>query len=466
MIFNTNGLLAPQIPHVERLLQSLKTHGVATDMSEVGTGKSYCAAALAREFKNLPLVLICPKIVIPTWGKVLKKFGVKPNISINYEKLCRGNTPYLKYFKKKNYNYKWELTNLKLPKHSFVILDESHVCKGKDSLNAGLLIALKNLLIENQYKVLTLSATQACSVLDMNAYGHLVNLHKLHDFRAFCKEFGAKDAGFGGLSFDHDDQETKNKMAKCHTILFEEKKIAHRLTRVDMKGYFPDNEVVADVFDTSNAKKIQAVYDEMDWELGKLEDSAADYSQHILAIIIKARREVELLKIPTLVEMFQDLRNEGKSTVLFLNFTESILAAGKRLAKIYGRDKVGYIYGGVSNLQKIKAIDDFQENRVKNLIVNLRAGGSSINLHDIHGDNPRASLINPSWSAIHLMQAIGRISRAEAKTPAYQRIVYADGTIENKICQNVQAKINNLSLLNDGELVTSNLCGLFKFAKM
>ena len=61
MTINTTGLLAPQVPHVKRLVDSLYTNGFALDMSETGTGKSYAAAAVARELgcdSTRPLVLV------------------------------------------------------------------------------------------------------------------------------------------------------------------------------------------------------------------------------------------------------------------------------------------------------------------------------------------------------------------------------------------------------------------------
>jgi hypothetical protein len=62
------------------------------------------------------------------------------------------------------------------------------------------------------------------------------------------------------------------------------------------------------------------------------------------------------------------------------------------------------------------------------------------------------SLINPSWSAFHLVQALGRIHRAEGKTPCVQRIMFAAGTIEERQRQRVDTKIKNIDLLNDGDL--------------
>jgi hypothetical protein len=93
---DTTGLLAPQIPHAMKLLDSLYLNGIAFDLSETGVGKTYVAAWIAKQF-NAPIVVICPKSVIPTWTKVLAIFGVKASILVNYEKLMRGGTPHVKY---------------------------------------------------------------------------------------------------------------------------------------------------------------------------------------------------------------------------------------------------------------------------------------------------------------------------------------------------------------------------------
>src|SRR5882724_10239791 len=99
-MFDTSGVLEPQIPHVQCLIDSLYLNGVAVDLSETGCGKTYAASAVARAM-NAPIVVIAPKMVLPVWAKVLKKFGLVATILINYEKVCRGNTPYLKYGRSK-----------------------------------------------------------------------------------------------------------------------------------------------------------------------------------------------------------------------------------------------------------------------------------------------------------------------------------------------------------------------------
>ena len=95
MTINSTGLLAPQIPHTKKLIDSLYLNGFAVDTSDTGVGKTYCAAAVIREM-NRPAVIICPKTIIHQWEKILKLFGIENAILINYEKLGRGNTPYMK----------------------------------------------------------------------------------------------------------------------------------------------------------------------------------------------------------------------------------------------------------------------------------------------------------------------------------------------------------------------------------
>ena len=80
-----------------------------------------------------------------------------------------------------------------------------------------------------------------------------------------------------------------------------------------------------------------------------------------------------------------------------------------------------------------------------------------ISLHDIHGGHPRISLISPTWSSIELIQALGRINRANAKSPAIQRIIYVNSSIEDKIAEKVKNKLNNVNDINNGDLDLTNI---------
>ena len=444
---NVDLLLAPQREHAVNLLNSLYVNGVASDQSETGTGKTYVAAWIAK-YLNSPVVIVCPKVVIPSWTKVLSYFGIKAHCLINYEKLIRGNTEHLS-FKNDRDDGPSDYT-INFPKNSLIILDEVHKCKSGTSKNSDFLIKLKM----DGYKTLLLSATTATNPLEMKAFGFATTLHNLVNYRHFITDSGAYVGRFGGYQIDLGSQRTVEAMANIHNRLFNEYKVSSRMTRKMFDKIFPDNHVMAECFDMgTNTDKINRVYQQMESELAALEESSVNYSQHHFAIMTKARRMAELLKVPTMVEMIEDWFDEGISPVVFVNFTDTVDAIVKQLSKNRKFDGlIAKIVGGQSDKVRQADIEGFQSDTKRIMIANLAAGNAGVSLHDLNGKFPRGSVISPSYSAINLLQALGRIHRAEGKTKCVQKIMFAAGTIEEDACKRVQCKLNNLECLNDGDL--------------
>ena len=447
---NVELLLPPQREHAVNLLNSLYINGVACDQSETGTGKTYVAAWLAKNL-NSPVVIVCPKVVIPSWTKVLSYFGIKAHCLINYEKLIRGNTEHLSFKDGKDTGPSDYTINF--PKNSLVILDEVHKCKSATSKNSDFLIKLKM----DGYKSLLLSVTAATNPLEMKAFGFATTLHNLVSYRHFITSSGAYAGRYGGFQIDLQSQRTIEAMSNIHNTLFNLYKVSSRMTRKMFDKIFPDNHVMAECFNMgTNTDKINRVYEQMEAEMAALEESSINYSQHHFAIMTKARRMAELLKVPTMVEMIEDWYDEGISPVVFVNFTDTVEAIEKQLAKNRKFDgKIARIVGGQSDKVRQKDIEDFQSDNKRIMIANLAAGNAGVSLHDLIGNHPRGSIISPSYSAINLLQALGRIHRAEGKTTCIQKVMFADGTIEVEACKRVQCKLNNLECLNDGDLTYS-----------
>ncbi len=446
------GLLEPQKDHALTLLNSIYLNGVAADMSDTGCGKMYIGSWIAKQL-NCPTVVVCPCSVISTWDEVLKSFGVKQYIIINYEKLMRGHTPYVTYKKQTNKKhpitgqplefFKYQLIDVHFQDNSFIILDEAHKCGAPSSLNAGFMIGIKN----KGYKVLTSSATQATDVLNMKAFGYLTNLHSLSNYRSWCIKNGAEESEYDHDKLVFNKSQAEIKMRDCHNNLFNYQKIASRLTREMMASVFPENHIIPQSYDFGkNNSKIISVYDQMQDEIAMLDERTENYSGHIFAIILKARMQVELLKMPFFIDTIHDILDENNSVAVFLNFNDSIDFLYQNLRQ-YG---VSLIIGGQKDRDNQKAL--FQSNKNKIIICNTKSGGESISLHDIEGGHPRQSLIAPTWSARDLLQCLGRICRTNGKSKCLQRIIYADNTIENRICERLTYKINNLNNLNDGDL--------------
>lgn len=446
---NLSLLLEPQRNHAVKGLNSLLLNGVFADLSQTGCGKTYVASWLAKHL-NVPVVVVCPKVVKRTWDEVLGKFGIKAHVVINFEKLMRGNTPFLKFKNGKDDNHTFY--NIKFPKDALVIIDEVHKCKGWNSKNSDFLIASKM----QGYKLLLLSATAATNPLEMKSFGFATLLHQLTDFRNFLFEAGAFKSRFGGYQIDLTSPKTLAAMRYMHEDLFNNIAVAGRMTVKEFGSIFPDNRVIADTFDMgANTAKIQKVYDLMERELAQLEESSKNYKEHQFAIMTKARRMAELLKVPTMVEMIEDLYDEGISPVVFVNYVETVEAIKSKLLKNSKlANQICLIVGGQSDKVRNENIDAFQSNKRRIMIANLAAGNAGLSLHDLVGGYMRHSIVSPSFSAIHLVQALGRIHRAEGKSPCIQKVLFAADTIEEHACRRVQARINNLDMLNDADLTS------------
>jgi SNF2 family DNA or RNA helicase len=166
---------------------------------------------------------------------------------------------------------------------------------------------------------------------------------------------------------------------------------------------------------------------------------------------MRAQQNIEALKIPLFVELANDYIHNGYSVVIFVNFTKTL----EKICEMLHTDNK--IYGEQTIEDRTKIIENFQENRSKIIVCNIKAGGIGISLHDIHGGHPRVSLISPTWSSIDLIQALGRIHRAGGKSKSLQRIIYAAETVEDKIADKIKSKLSNINSINNGDLDLTNI---------
>ena len=225
----------------------------------------------------------------------------------------------------------------------------------------------------------------------------------------------------------------KNILKKLHKDIFINRGV--RLTR-DSIPNFPESQIIAECYemDKEDQDKINAAYDEMRLELLKIEKLLKkDKKSSELTAILRARQKVEMTKVPLFVDMVEDALENNMSIAVFLNFSETIEALSQRL-------NTKCIVNGEAKYAKTRqqSIDDFQADKQRVILINLAAGGAGLNLHDITGKHPRLALISPSYSAVNMRQATGRVWRDSAKSKSIQKIVFVANTVEEKVCDSVK----------------------------
>jgi hypothetical protein len=431
-------LLPHQIEHAARIEEAIRRSGVASDQSDPGMGKTAVACAVAARL-GLPVVVLAPKPTLPAWRKFLSGFGVSALAVINYEALKTGKTGLGEF---RGGRFIWTV-----PTNSLVVFDEVGRCKGRKTQNAEILIAAKR----QRLRILMLSATAASNPLEMRAFGFALGLHGLHDFWPWAISNGCRKGPYGFVYSGG-----VKCLERLHRAIFELRRVGSRMRIVDVPD-FPQTQIEAEAIDTGHAAQIQAIYDQMTRDLARAE--AIDDSDEMeriavdlkatracqLTIHLRARQDIELLKVDAMASLARDGMEEGLSVAIFVNFEETLRSISRKLKT----DSI--ISGGQDESTRQKVIEDFQTNRSRIVICNIRAGGIGISLHDPQGAVPRLALISPTFSAADLRQALGRVHRIGGAR-SIQKILFAAHTVEERACEAVSTKLARIDALNDGDL--------------
>jgi len=492
-----NRLRDHQVQPAQRLLEILQHNRTAADFSDTGTGKTYVAAAVAKSLA-LPTLVVVPKIAINQWHRAAEHFDDSISV-INYDMLRTGRTPYGRwdnnpppgFIHEERYvcqccqqkvdleNYSpcythpqgvhclvikktpWKYGKFHFhPGVSLIVFDEGHRCGSLDSLNAGLMIAARR----DVPKGLVLTATAACSPLQMRALGYFLDLHTLNydvlarppvrqkkNFYSWVARYGVRREPMRGLQWHVGAEQQRVIMAEIRKEIIPARGV--RVCVDDIPG-FPEREIISELYDFDEVDKINGLYDEMADALNRLERTQVGdvCPDHPLTRILRARQKIELLKVPIGVELARDYVAKGYSVGLFVNFRQTLDALRERLG-------LKCIIDGSPAGQRNRqwSIDVFQSDVERVIGVNNEAGGLALSLPDLHGKHPRVGIVFPSEKAKTMRQIFGRFHRDGSKSKCFYRVILAARTYETSLHRNLRNKLNNLDALNDADLMPDNL---------
>jgi len=429
------GLLAYQVPAMRDLATAVREHGAALDGSDTGTGKTYVALASMRALGLQPLV-ICPKAVIPSWERAAAHLGMTVR-TVNYEKVRTGNTPWGSWETVTAGNGRTYDRFVWSPNIQGLVFDEGHRCKSTKSQNASMLIGAGI----QRIPTIVASATAVISPLDMRALGYVLGLHNLRDFYAWCEAHGCYRNRWDGWEFDGSGET----METIRSQIFPGRGV--RIRVADLGDAFPATLIDTVLVDVESPAKVEQAHASLAAAFDAIrERSKSDKSgaEHLTAML-RARQVSETQKLPAVYDMACDALEDGRSVVIGVNFGDSI----RSLVKMFGKVPVVTIHGDQTAAERQEAIDLFQANRVHVMILNMAAGGVGVSLHDLHG-RPRTSIACPGEDARLLRQFLGRVWRAGGVSGSVQHIVYARGTVEERVAARQEDKLRRLTVFNDG----------------
>jgi superfamily II DNA or RNA helicase len=418
------GVIKPyewQQKKIDTLVNIFKEYEAALDMSDTGTGKTVTALGMLEDLDKQALI-VCPKKVHSSWLRTAEAMGLSDNVLgvVNAEKLMYKND----WFK----NGKWLV-----PSGAMIVADEVHRgCSGPKTKTTKIMSLTK----AQKIPLLAMSATIADSPLKMRFIGFLTGLHRFNDasFYGWCRKYGCfSTPHIRGLQFPKGKTAEKH-MQAIHEML---KDVSVR-SRIDDIEDFPESVVQATLFDLDKAslKALTKSYED-------LAEKKKETNQ--LTILLRARQEAELIKLPLFAELALDAISEGKSPVIFVNFRDTLFKLQELLTNLGLR--IGIVVGGEDADEDIEKY----ERDELDAMVCMTQGGFGINLHATEGRRPRVSYISPSYDAVHMVQCLGRIHRLNG-SKVVQIFVLVSGTIEERVHKAIVGKLNNIKSLNGDDL--------------
>lgn len=435
---NTKNLLPYQPKSLSHICAAILHHGSAVDASDTGTGKTFVSLAACRELGYTPAI-ICKKNAISSWMEACKYMQVRPYFVRNWEIVKTGKFPFCKRAENGRFcNFTWGLQ----PK-TILIFDEVHMANNPTSINYALWTSAR----ECKIPTISLSATLADKPIKLMGLMYVLGAMRPQEFRNHLQERGNFLDRYDKIESIDDEGD----MLYFNRFLFPEYGFRLSYEHPEVKKFFGDAAYQTHLIDIG-----QSLVDRQNRLYSECIKKAAEFHEkgkqaQKLVAELRYRQASEILKVHALHELCRDYIEQGKSVVLFVNFRETLFY----LKKLFKTGSV--IYGQQEDIERELVIKKFQNNLTPLIIATIAAGGTSINLHDISGGRQRIALICPTYNPVDLKQACGRIHRAGSKTMPIIKLVYAAGTIEQKVSIRVNEKIRNIAKLNEGDLVENDL---------
>lgn len=450
---DTSRLLPYQSIAVAHLCNSIVTNGAAADGSDTGIGKTYMALSVARNLGLAPAI-ICRKAGIATWERACVYMNTPALFITNWEAAKAGN------FGARNrdsavlqkaqdphsgqWYFRW-----RLPRRTLLIFDEAHMGNHNGSQNNRMWVAAKG------HTTLSLSATFADKPSRLRGLFTVLNIMPPEKFNDWLYGRGT----FTNRYNEIESLSPVEDMKRINTMIFP--RYGYRLSYDDpeVRKHFPKRVIQTLLVNLAPGKQAR-----QNKEYRELLETVAKYralgmTAEAMVADLRYRQAAELYKAQVLCELAVNYVEQGHSVVIFVNFRDTLRYCVNHI-RVAGSPRPGAVYGGQPDRQEV--IDEFQADRLHAICAMVDAGGQSISLHDVRGTRPRVSLLCPTYNPVSLKQALGRTFRSGTKSTPVMKLVYAANTVEEKVAENVNTKLANISALNDGDLMEPDLLGLLK----
>ena len=436
------------------LVDGLRKHRGALLQGGTGTGKTYIAAQTIKDILPhlstqddlgegpFPILWICPAATKLQTERVLGAYGIKRSVMVmSYSTLSSPTTGGTMFyscktiveFGKEQIVFEWN--DVMMPK--LVVFDECQALKNDESTRT----AIARSLPDKAVKRLFISATPYQRVCEartvMVGVGMISQYNILPLSQNTAPSVMSSLATYGNTAaYSPRAMEKVKAVMEPYTVALKNVRFKHK-ARTEC--------VMVDFRTQEERDAYRNAYNEYLEELYRLRGQTGHgILAARLVAMLKFRQKAEEIRSPLIAARARNAVMEGSQAIIASNFKGMLRGAFMALTENYDVDpaRIGYVTGGQTAEARQRDVDAFQRGEKDYMLLTIQAGGVGISLHhEMEQARPRHIILPPTWSAIDLIQCVGRSHRITSMSNTLQEILWYRGTIEEQVAAVVENKV-------------------------
>lgn len=430
-------------PYQKAGIEHIVTHRNTLLGDEMGLGKTIEAIGTLNFSKPENVLILCPASLKLNWLNEIKKWlTIQYNVYSDDDIYMDMKKPYiyvtnydrLSKYENKLLNIKWEMA----------FLDEGHYIKNSKSKRTK--IALK--LGKNIQRKILMTGTPV-----LNRPQELYTLLKFLDhpfgnnYRAFMNKFVVADS-FGNAveyrNLDYLDRTLRRDIMirrkkedvlkdlpdKTETVLT----LDSSLLPAELRA---QNQEIVDKYNEQKAELIGLKEQLKLAESEEVKKSLKEQIQNLqkgafgtIGVMAKIRHETALHKLKYSKEIIDNILDSEDQLIIYAHHRDVI----EQLLKMYPESRA--IYGGMSNKEKQKNIDDFNNKEYRIIVLSIKAAGLGITLTSAHV----GLFLELDWTPSNIHQAEDRMHRIGQRENVSIYMLVFDKSIDSYIANMIVEK--------------------------
>jgi SWI/SNF-related matrix-associated actin-dependent regulator 1 of chromatin subfamily A len=357
----------PPLEHQREAIKSLVENKKFILADDMGLGKTTSTIIAALETGAKKILIICPASLKINWQREIENYSDQPTSIIEGKKWEDGTFIIINYDIIKNFHDEKKKSDSILLKTMFdlVIIDEAHYIQNKQAQRTKLI----NDFVSNVDRLWLLTGTPITS-RPIN-YFNLLNLIECpvaKNWMAYVKRY------CNGFQFQAGRRKIWNVSGASNLEELRDRTAPLVLRRLKENVLDLPDKIITPVYLRLKSKEYEALMGEYyDWY-----DKNGDSDSLTLQFtkLTKVRQVIAEEKVPSTIEICENIVEQGKKVIVFTNFTKTL----EMILEHFGKSAVR-LDGQMSQKERQLSVDRFQNDEsVMVFVGNIKAAGVGITL--------------------------------------------------------------------------------------